>query len=140
MYSWVLVNNTEFMIHLVDNIIDVTVHDNNNNEYKSFIANVVYFSDMKILKCVINNRCINKATLIIKEDLWYNVEYDKTLLLNKLLQLINYLDDVSLNRFIGYYNLEKYYHVIPMMLLVIKVQTVLPKCIIKYLIIPFIYR
>ena len=124
MYSYVLISDFKFMMHLVENIIDITIHSNNNGAHNSFIFGVMYHSDMEVLKYVINNRCINKATLVVGNK--YHISSVRILLINNLLKLVNYLDNISLNRFTGYYNLEKYYHVIPIMLLVTRVQTVLP--------------
>ena len=65
-------------------------------------------------------------------------------------KLVKYLTKVSLNKFKGYYNLEKYYDMIYTMLLIMKAQQrltstgstgkSLPNTIIKHLIIPFVYQ
>ena len=141
MYSGVLVNNTNFMAHLVDNIVDITVHDNNNPACYSFMCNVVAHSNETVFKYVINNRCVNNELFacIDKECMPY-LCYQYVNIIQNLSKWLTHLNNTSLYKFTGYYNLEKYHYMIPIMLLVTRVQTVLPKCIIKCLIIPFIYR
>ena len=139
MYSHILNVNNDFMVHLVNNIIDISVHGNNDNRlYHSFISGIISNGNTKLLGYVINNRCINSQVLIDKTICYGS--HERRSFIRNLLGVSTYLNNISSNKFTGYYNLEKYHYMIHIMLLVTRVQTVLPRCIIKHLIIPFIYR
>ena len=139
MFTHVFVNNVDFMIHLTNNIIDVSIHGNNKSTFHSFISGIVMRGNKTTLKYVINNRYVNKELITYIESKCMMSLYQQSMIGN-LRKLLKYLNNTSSDKFTGYYNLEKYHYMIPIMLLVTKIQTVLPKCIIKHLIIPFIYR
>ena len=135
-YSNVIVTNTDLLTHLTNNIIDVHINGDNNPSYFSFISGVSMYSGETTLKYVVNNRCINNEFF---ERTCY-VYFSDDPYCDKLKELIRYLTSVSLNKFAGFYNIKEYYNMMYTMLLVIKVQKILPKSIIKHLIIPFVYQ
>ena len=139
MYKQVLTENTQFMMHLVHNVIDINSCYVNGCSHYSFICNIIIHSDDAILKYVINNRGFNKKLLSeIKSRCM--VSMNQYLMFDKLLKLSKYLNKKAVHKFPGYYNLERYYNMMHTMLLVMKVQTIFPKCVIERIIIPFIYR
>ena len=144
--SWVLeCDNIEYMVHIIDNIIDVNVNDNNCEAYYSFFNKIMRFSTTPyIIHYMLNNGYINNKS--------FNDYYDCLRFTGRPIfckccphkefdKLTNYLTEVSFNRFKGYYNIEKYYDMAYIVLLILKVQSKnLPSTIIKHLIIPFIYQ
>ena len=142
-------NNEQLMFHIIDNIVDVNVRDNNildgftlfdkiyiEEKYANIGSNN---NNKNIIKYFMNNGCINNLTFTI-----FKVNFDNRL--NKYQSvirfgnLVNYLTGISFDRFRGYYNIEKYYYMIHTMLLIMKAKQKLPNTIIKHLIIPFIYQ
>ena len=136
-------NNINCMIHMIDNIIDVNTHDYHCANTYTFFVKVMYnCSILQITNYMLNNGYINNTSFEDYFDLtrtqhcfkrvnYPNKHFDK---------LVNYLTKVSLSKFKGYYNLEKYYDMFHIMLLVMKAQQRLPTAIIKHLIIPFVYQ
>ena len=140
-----------FVTHVIDNIIDVNAHndgDKNNNTY--FIKILRYASDPRVLHYVFNNGYINEKSFddYLKCDFYGHLKYFCRCCPRKQFdKLTSYLTKVSLNKFKGYYNIEKYYDIIYTMLLILKTQqklphigSTLPSAVIKHLIIPFIYQ
>ena len=136
-FSKVVMYDTNLLTHLTHNIIDVHVNGDNKRSYYSFIGGVYVFCDTTAFEYVINNRYINNE-FFDKMNSGTRIIYDNRY--KKLKELMYYLTDVSLNKFPGFYNIEKYYDMIYIMLLVTRVQTILPKSIVKHLIIPFVYQ
>ena len=126
------------MVHLVNNIVDVTIYDNNDPAHYSFMRNIIAHSNETVFKCAINNRCVNNELLIYINKNCAQRKFSH--FIHKLPKLLVHLNKTSLYKYKGYYNLEQYHYMIPIMLFVTRVQTILPKCVIKCLIIPFIYR
>ena len=154
-----LKDDTHLLAHLTNNIIDISTECGNNVHYHSFISSIIYYCDNSMLHYVIDNRCIdNKFLTKMYTKTKSYVGYEPRFY-SKLLKLSMYLNSTSLYKYPGYYNLEKYRYMIHTMLLIINVQQVLPhpelalkslpqrvalkslpKCIIKHLIIPFVYQ
>ena len=135
-------DNRSYMVHIIDNIIDVSAYDNNNPGLYTFFEKIIYYStDSHIIHYMFNNGCINNKsfTPCFTSSLGHHV-FCKCCPRKHFDKLTYYLTAVSLNKFKGYYNLEKYYYMINIMLLIIKAQKNLPSVIIKHLIIPFIYQ
>ena len=139
LYSVVLGDNKELLVHVVDNIIDVNVHNDDDVSYSTFLVGILTFGYVATKKYFLDNRCIDNNVFekCRRYDSVYHGIHRKY---SKVSGLVKYLTTVSLNRFIGYYNLDKYQHIINVMLLVMKVQTVLPKNVVRHLIIPFVYQ
>ena len=132
-------SDERLMIHLVDNVMDADVHDNNNRDYFTFVLKVCcYTKDRSMRECMLNNCGVTNSSYA-KIDKHAN-DVRKYKWHNKYKQLVRYLTDVSLNRFTKYYNIIKYYDVIYLMLLIIKVQRKVPKIVVRHLIVPFIYQ
>ena len=124
--------NVQLMFHISDNIIDVNTHDDNDNRNYNFISKIIHYSrDLLIVYYVFNNGGVDNHS--------FNSMYGSDINW-KYRELVKYLTIVSLNKFARYYNIEKYYDVCHVILLVMKVQRVLPTAVIKYLIIPFVYQ
>ena len=140
-------NDVQCMVHIIDNIIDINAHDNNDNRMYTFFTKIMQYSTSSyIMHYMLNNGYVNDDTFSIYSKYGYldntcnwhgsckccpNKRFDK---------LVNYLTMVSLNRFKGYYNIEKYYDMMITMLLILKAQQRVPSAVIKHLIIPFIYQ
>ena len=147
LYSDVLAKNDKLLAHLVDNIIDVHAHDNNNVGYCTFMLGILSHKTPSMLQYFFNNRYINDDHFGNEHILLYinrsgvsvSPPMNKYMYL-QVKQLTNYLTSISLGKFKGYYNVEKYYNMIHTMLLIIKVQKKIPTSIVKHLIIPFIYQ
>ena len=136
--NWQLVDdkfydNEQLMFHIIDNIVDINAYDNNNSiDYYNFISKIMRYSKkLPIAHYVFNNGGVNNDSF---NDMYGR---DKNY---KYKQLVEYLTIISLNKFSRHYNIEKYYNVCHMLLLVMKVQRVLPTAVIKHLIIPFVYQ
>ena len=120
-------------------IIDIHVHDNNNTINYTFINGILKHGNIQTVMYMINNRCISNYSFSCARPHKYgNVAIVS--LYNNAKNLTGFLTSISLGRFAGYYNLERYHYMIHTMLLITKVRTVLPKNVIKHLIIPFIYQ
>ena len=133
-------NNVDLMFHLIDNIVDIDVTDRGSVLCFTFFTKIIrYTNNLAIIHHLLNTRCIQHSYFgqlgnyqrQVRCVCCQNKHFDK---------LVNYLDSVSLSKFKGYYNLEKYYDMLYIMLLVMKAQRRLPTAIIKHLIIPFIYH
>ena len=127
----------QLISHIIDNIIGVNVRDNNCVTRTTLLGKICYGEIIKsILSYILNNGYLGNLSFEIVNNI-FDIDNDIYTQSNKL---SNYLTIVSFNRFKGYYNLEKYYYITHTMLLVMKAQHVLPRTIIKHLIIPFIYQ
>ena len=132
-------DDEQLMMHIIDNIVDLSVQDGSIKSTYTFIHKIItYSTKQSILYYLFNNGYLHKKL--------FSVMHDKMLtkfdckILNKFASLIRYLTDVSLGKFEGFYNIEKHYYMVTTMLLILKTQQQLPSAIIKHLIIPFIYQ
>ena len=117
-WTYDIYRNIKIVQHVVDNIVDI-----NDIEYGY------------INKNTISN--INNINICCGPLLQSSMVTPKTRTVGKF---VDYLTDVSLDKFTGFYNVEKYHYMINTMLLIIKKQQRLPPAIVKHLIIPFIYQ
>ena len=122
------------LCHIVDNIIDINAVEHKQSAQYTLLMNLTRlttsFRRTASIDYLLNNGYINVNTFDGIKDI-----------LNKYEYLVTYLTKVSLNKFTGFYNIEKYYDMITIMLLILKAhQTNLPTTVIKHLIIPFIYQ
>ena len=144
-------SNMYCVSHVVDNIIDINVCDSNNrNRYTYFVEILRHTSSSHIVHYMLNNCYINEKSF--NDYLRYHSCEDRNYFCEccphkQFDKLTSYLTKVSLNRFKGYYNIEKYHDMMYIMLLIMKAQqkvpyvrSTLPSAIIKHLIIPFIYQ
>ena len=127
-----------FMEHLANNIIDINVHDNNTTDFHTFMTGVADMGNPKLLIYMINNRWLSNRDFCVTPGYKCYIENRPKLQQSK--KLVNYLTNVSLGKFEGYRNTEKYYNMIHTMLLIMKVQKKVPTSIVKHLITPFIYQ
>ena len=143
--------NIDFMNHITNNIINVNAHDNDNIQSYTFFTRVIRYGQFSnMVHNMLNNGYINDESFEKYHSHDWLAEckiFCKCCPHKKYDKLVNYLTKVSLNKFKGYYNIEKYYDMIHTMLLILKVypklshiEFTLPSTIIKHLIIPFIYR
>ena len=139
-------NNANLMLHIIDNILDITANDNRVEGYLSFVILLLYYNgSIWIINRLFDN---GGVTYDIFDSIYTNCydkcEYKQCVIHlhvhQKHIQLLKYLTSVSLNKFTKYYNLVKYYDMIHTMLLIIRVQKRVPNIIIKHLIIPFVYQ
>ena len=101
-----------------------------------------------IIHYMFNNGCINNKSFEMHfGDFGKHIHFCDCCPHKRFDKLTRYLTKVSLNRFKGYYNIEKYHDMMYIMLLIMKAQqkvpyvrSTLPSAIIKHLIIPFIYQ
>ena len=152
-----LYNEVECMIHIIDNIIDVNTHDYNHTQSYTFFAKILHYScNTDIIHYMFNNGCINNESFrryyefLSSFNNLYRQAFCQCCPHKHFDKLTRYLTKVSLNKFKGYYNIEKYYDMMTTMLLILKAQQKmihirstlpnLPITIIKHLIIPFIYQ
>ena len=141
-------DSTSCMVHIIDNIIDVNICDGHHKQAYTFFTKIIRYSNKPhIIHYMFNNGCINKEsfTIYFNSRIFDNDDnrhrhFCKCCKYKQFDELTSYLTKVSFNRFKGYYNIEKYYDILKVMLLVIKAQHVIPTTIIKHLIIPFIYQ
>ena len=135
-----LYNSKQLMLHLINNVIDVNVHDNNDEELYTLLSKVmVYCSEPKIIHYMLNNGGSN----ICSFDAFYvplNFVNCKCCVGKYYKGLITCLSNGSLDKHLKFYNLQEYYYLIHTLLLVVKVQRVLPGVIVKHVIIPFVYQ
>ena len=142
-------NDKGLMAHLIDNIIDITVKDGASASNFTLFDKVMCYSDRSsIKKYMLNNGYVNYG-ICHRVSLWGNSNSVNSTFL-KYMSLINYLTNASFGRFKGYYNIEKYYYIVHIMLLIMKVQQKmacigstlpsLPPVVIKHLIIPCVYQ
>ena len=125
-FSGVFANDVVCTTHIIDNIIDVNVYNHNNYHLHTFFVDIMYFNKNPYkTHYMLNNGYINNKSF---EELFRWVgrtceykfcdccshkQFDK---------LTDYLTKVSLGKFTGYYNIEKYYDVMYTMLLIMKAQ------------------
>ena len=133
--------------HVVDNIVDV-----NDPEYGSDMCTLLYnilclnyincTRDHSNVKYILNNGYINKDTISRINNCSGRLLQSSIISSNisTVGKLIDYLTDVSLDKFTRFNNVEKYYYMIHTMLLIMKKQHLVPPRIVKHLIIPFVYQ
>ena len=137
-------NDVNLMTHIIDNILDINIPDNGIQSCYTYAITLVYYNydDSWLINRMFDNGGVTCDMLdtccesdYVHKQCVYHLRAHR-----KHMQLVKYLTDVSLNRFTKYYNLSKYYYVIHVMMLVIKVQKRVPNIIIKHLIIQFVYQ
>ena len=141
--SGILYDDVPCMVHIIDNIIDIDTHDNNRYTRYTFFGKVITYSRIpSVIHYIFNNGHINNKTFEIYFSglQTYHHNFCKCCPHKQFDKLTNYSTKVSLNKFKGYNNLEKYYDMLNIMLLILKAQQRLPTAVIKHLIIPFIYQ
>lgn len=131
--------NIPLLMHLIDNVIDINVCDNNNKYYHTLFTGIINFAHKSNRRYMLNNRGISITSFESMYNYPYNCLIHKKFY-KKLEGLVIYLTSISLNKFTKFYNIHKYHDTINTMLLIIKVQTILPSSVIKHLIIPFVYQ
>ena len=140
----VFYNDTKCMFHIIDNIVDVNVHDGGDDTMYTFFTKIIQYSiDLHIVHYMLNNSCINDESFELYFDLvayTQHKQFCRCCPHKQFDKLANYLTKVSFGRFRGYYNIERYYDMLHTMLLIMKAQQKLPITVIKHLIIPFIYQ
>ena len=143
-WSRTIFRDYSMLCHIVDNVLDI-----NATECKlssTLLDNVIlsaYGSNqiVKSINYVMNNGCINIDTFNINTLDINNYLLDTiNTTLNKYKNLVIHLTTISLSELTRFYNVEKYYDTMIVMLFILKVHKVLPKNIIRHLIIPFIYQ
>ena len=136
--------NETYMFHIIDNIIDINTHDGRFVYLFPLFNKILRYSESpSIIHYMFNNGCVNDTSFKIYFDGYWNMSHKRFCECcprKQFNKLTNYLTKVSLSKFKGYYNLEKYYDMLYIMLLIIKVQQKLPSVVIKHLIIPFVYQ
>ena len=133
-------NNENLMYHIIDNVIDVDIHENNDTTYLTLFCKILHFCKNPIIThYMLNNGYISNETYN-KKRMVKHYCYNQCCTRKYYNKQLDYLTSISLNKFKGYYNLEKYYNILHVMLLVMKSQKKLPSSVIKHLIIPFIYQ
>ena len=134
----------QLMYHIIDNIVDINTYDNDDPDGRyTLFSKIIHIQNKSVISHILNNGGVNNRTFkIIRADC--SLHYTQSNLLQQSSKLVKWLTDISFSRFVGYYNLEKYYYILPVLLLVTKTQQKshnhLPTNIIKYLIIPYIYQ
>ena len=142
-------NNKVLMMHLIDNIIDISVMDGAYISNFTLFDKIMCYSHGSVIRnYVLNHSYINYRAFRRESSMGYDTDYNHTFC--KYRPFVNYLTNVSFGKFKGYYNIEKYYYIVHMMLLIMKAQqkmpyvgstvTSLPPVVIKHLIIPFVYQ
>ena len=137
LFGAILNSNTEFMKHLVNNVVDINVYDNNNSLHNTFSSGIIRYSNNFTLRYMLNNRFLTNNDLSNTQK-WIHCRDD--CYVSQSIKIISYLTRISLSKFTGFCNTEKYYYMIHTILLIMKVQKMVPILIIKHLIIPFIYQ
>ena len=135
-------SDTNLMIHIINNIIDINARDNDSTHNFTFFNKIMnYSTNQSIIQYLLNNRCITTELFDSPNFRVSHIpyEYSRTLYTQSH-NLVKYLTMISIDKFKGYCNLEKYYNMLPIMVLVTKAQKKLPSSVIKHLIIPFIYQ
>lgn len=134
-----LYTTVDLMEHVIDNILNINTYNNNNSNRDTLFCILCVYSTNSIIEYAINNGYLNNTSFddVCNNYIWY---YNDNDLLYKFDIFVKYLTNVSFNKFPGYYNLEKYYYITHMLLLITKSQKILPSTIIKHIIIPLIYQ
>ena len=150
-WTYNVLSNYTVLCHIVDNIVNI-----NANEYilnklshvphishisRTLLRNITEIvtrdnTNIKLINYILNNGHVTSDTLDVRNICGYQTE----IMLRKYANLVIYLTKVSLSKFTGFYNIEKYYYMINTMLLILNTQKVLPKNIVKHVIVPFIYQ
>ena len=137
-------DNKPHMFHITNNIIDINTHDNHSESMFPFFSKVVRYSkSISVIHYVFNNGCVNNESFEDYFESHWGFTHKQFCLCcphKQFDKLTYYLTSVSLSKFKGYYNLEKYYDMLYTMLLILKVQQQLPSVVVKHLIIPFVYQ
>ena len=150
-FTYMLRSDNNLVIHMVDNLVDVNVHNNNDISSFTFLRGVMSCGGDFAARYLCNNMCVNGKSF---ESITLSPVFSKIgSMCKQSINLAKHLNKTSLYKFAGYYNTEKYYYMINVMLLVMKARKVfvsglsqgvalriLPNQLIKCLIIPFIYR
>ena len=133
--------------HVVNNIVNINEPEDGSSRV-TLLYNVSYQNSVGFVcdysanvNYVLNNGYINKDTIGAIRDycslMGTPIVTQKTRTIG---ELVNYLTDVSLGKFTGFYNVEKYYYMIHTMLLIMKNQRLVPSAVVKHLILPFVYQ
>lgn len=162
--------NKELMYHIVDNIVDINAqsYPHSHTTPGATLLNKIMFRIIAggcnnncdcgciiIIAYIINNGYIDNDTL--KPPLWAtklhsDTHLDVTIRLNErmvtigqLSDFVNHLTTTSLKKFTRFYNVEKYYYIAKLLLLITKVQSKfslkwLPPNILKHIILPLVYQ
>ena len=138
-WSLGIFQNHSIVCHIVDNILDINAWEYQSREH-TLLDNIIRagFSHEQIKRSVnymMNNGYVNIDTFNVVHRLGRIY-----VVLNRYKNLVIYLTTISLGKFTKFYNVEKYYDTMIVMLLVLKVHKVLPKNVIRHVIIPFIYQ
>ena len=153
-------NDTDVICHIVDNIVDVNVVEHTSKICYSYTLlqniynyvrdnqSIIYNWDMIGIYYLLNNGHVNEDTFVFMDNYGYIYETNNPLtkILNQYKCFVEYLVNLSMNKFTRFYNVEKYYDTCVIVLLVIKryqklgTNKWLPTSIIKHLILPFIYQ
>ena len=155
-WSPLIFSNTEYVCHIVDNIINI-----NMGEYRyehsqccTLLHNIIMCAfalkshehAIQSTNYLLNNGNVSNNTFIFLNHYSYP-QYGP--ILYKYKHFVKYLTKISLGRFIGFYNIEKYYDTCVILLLIIKVyqrspnnghNQWLPPNVIKHLVLPFVYQ
>ena len=147
--NWIYLDSSfydeeNYMEHIIDNIIDINVDDNADmGQYSLFVKIIHYSRNPLVIHYMFNNGYVNYSCFenyFGKLCYTYHKSYCKCCPHKQFDKLVNYLTKISLNKFKGYYNIEKYYDMMTTMLLILKTQRLLPTAVVKHLIIPFVYQ
>ena len=130
--------NVDLVLHLINNVVDINVKDGGDC-YTLFSKILAYSRNPITIHYLLNNKCI-QYSYFRRISLDHGMDLCNCCVDKQFDKLTEYLTVISLNRFVGHYNIEKYYDTLKTMLLVLKVQQELPNALIKHLIIPFIYQ
>ena len=141
-------NNKDLIFHIIDNIIDINAHDNNNKySYTLFCRIISHSEDPLIIHHTLNNGYINNSSFKELHRSGTKIKCDCGCHLhNGYGGLVNYLTEISFGNIKGFLNLEKYYYMVLPLLLVMKRQSKVPNVnnipnnVIKRHIITFVYQ
>ena len=122
--------NINLLTHLINNIMDISVYGLECHSHKTFASGIIRYNRPSVAKSMVNARYLNNKDFIDALAVFYK----------QPMLLVKYLTQISLDKFKGYCNTERYYHMIHTMLLVMKVQKKVPTTVVKHLIIPFVYQ
>ena len=139
-WSFNIVRDYSTICHIVDNILDINAFEWKSNSFTLLHIIICAFKSLKqrdaSIKYIMNNGYINVNTLDVAD----RYAYVTRIRLGEYRNLVIHLTKISLGKFTGFYNVEKYYDTMIVMLLILKVHKVLPKNIVRHVIIPFIYQ
>ena len=144
-WSITVFRDYSLVCHIVDNMLDINATECKlSTTLLDNFVRLIYTSNQNIesINYFMNNGYINIDTFNINEHSLNTINTVNTIntMLNKYKNLVIYLTTISLGKFTRFYNIEKYYDTVIVMLLVLKVHKILPNNIIRHIIIPFIYQ